>query len=132
MFQPANGFVADHMTATGAWMPQFVRDEFDAFLECGILAHGFLRLRCGACGHDELFSCRRCGFCPSCGARVLYLAPGAGGMAHTVAHLVDHVLPHLAAHWWQIDCRKRAVRGCRCSPVLDLFVANVSNVILSR
>jgi len=29
-------------------------DEFDALLECGILAHGFLRLRCGDCGHDKL------------------------------------------------------------------------------
>ena len=40
-------------------LPQFVKDEFDAFLECGILAHGFLRLRCGDCGHDKLvaFSC---------------------------------------------------------------------------
>jgi len=26
--------------------------QFDAFLECGILAHGFLRLRCDDCGHD--------------------------------------------------------------------------------
>ena len=30
------------------------KDEFDAFLECGNLAHGFLRLRCGDCGHDKL------------------------------------------------------------------------------
>jgi hypothetical protein len=28
----------------------------DAFLECGILAHGFLRLRCGECGHDKLLT----------------------------------------------------------------------------
>ncbi len=43
--------------------PRFVRDEFAAFLGCGILAHGFLRLRCGECGHDELvaFSCKRRG-----------------------------------------------------------------------
>ncbi len=36
----------------------------DAFLECGILAHGFLRLRCGDCGHDKrvAFSCKRRGF----------------------------------------------------------------------
>jgi hypothetical protein len=26
---------------------------FDAFLECGILAHGLLRLRCDDCGHDK-------------------------------------------------------------------------------
>ena len=28
-------------------LPRFIKNEFDAFLECGILAHGFLRLRCG-------------------------------------------------------------------------------------
>ena len=34
-----------------------------AFLECGILAHGFLRLHCAECGHDKLlaFSCKRRG-----------------------------------------------------------------------
>ena len=26
---------------TGAGLPQFVKDEFEAFLQCGILAHGF-------------------------------------------------------------------------------------------
>jgi hypothetical protein len=30
-----------------AELPRIIRDEFDAFLECGILAHEFLRLRCG-------------------------------------------------------------------------------------
>ncbi len=71
----------------GAGLPQFVKDEFDAFLECGILAHGFLRLRCGDCGQDNLvaFSCKRRGFSPSYGAR---------RMAQTAAHLVDHVVPH--------------------------------------
>ena len=50
--------------AAGADLPQFVKDEFDAFLECGILAQGFLRLSCGDCGHDKLvaFSCKRRGF----------------------------------------------------------------------
>jgi hypothetical protein len=39
------------------------RDEFDAFLEYGILAHGFLRLRYAGHGHEELvaFSCKRRG-----------------------------------------------------------------------
>ena len=74
--------------AAGTDLPQFVKDEFDAFLECGILAHGSLRLRCGDCGHDKLvaFSCKRRGFCPSCGAR---------RMAKTAAHLVDHVIPRV-------------------------------------
>jgi hypothetical protein len=30
---------------TGASLPDFVKDEFDVFLECGILAHCFLSLR---------------------------------------------------------------------------------------
>jgi hypothetical protein len=38
----------------GADLAQFVEDGFDAFLECGILAHGFLRPRRGDCGHDKL------------------------------------------------------------------------------
>ena len=36
---------------TGAGLPDFVKDELDAFLECGILAHGFPRLRCAQSAH---------------------------------------------------------------------------------
>ena len=59
--QHAATFFAKVEAAAGADLPQFVKDEFDAFLECGILAHGFLRLRCGDCEHDKLvaFSCKR-------------------------------------------------------------------------
>lgn len=69
-------------------LPQFAKDEFVAFLECSILAHGFLRLRGGDCSHEKLvaFSCKRRGPCPSCGVR---------RMAQTAAHLVDHVNPHV-------------------------------------
>ena len=42
--QHAATFFEQAGSAAGADLPQFVRDEFDAFLECGILAHGFLRL----------------------------------------------------------------------------------------
>jgi hypothetical protein len=39
-------FFAQAEEAAGADLAQlFVKDDFDAFLECGILAHGFLRLR---------------------------------------------------------------------------------------
>ena len=38
--------VAQTEETAGARLPRFVCDAFDAFLECGILAHGFLRLRC--------------------------------------------------------------------------------------
>ena len=94
--QHAASFIAHTEASTGAELPRFVKDEFDAFLECGILAHGFLRLRCGECGHDKLlaFSCRRRGFCPSCGAR---------RMSQTAAHLVDHVIPHVPVRQWVLS-----------------------------
>mgnify|MGYP006053071557 FL=1 len=96
MQQHAATFFAQAEDAAGADLPQFVKDEFDAFLECGILAHGFLRLRCGDCGHDKLvaFSCKRRGFCPSCGAR---------RMSQTAAHLLDHVIPHVPVRQWVLS-----------------------------
>jgi len=89
-------FIAQSEGAAGADLPQFIKDEFDAFLECSILAHGLLRLRCGDCGHDKLVasSCKRRGFCPSCGAR---------RMAQTAAHLVDHVIPHVPVRQWVLS-----------------------------
>src|SRR5436309_14092999 len=73
--------------------PHFVEQELRAFLRCGILAHGFLRLHCDDCGHDRLvaFSCKRRGFCPSCGGR---------RMADTAAHLVERVLPVVPVRQW--------------------------------
>ena len=74
-------------------MAHYDKDEFEAYLKCGILAHGFLRLRCVECGHDKLlaFSCKRRGFCPSCGAR---------RMGQSAAHLVDHVIPAVPVRQW--------------------------------
>ncbi len=89
-------FIEQAEAEPGAELPRFVKDEFDAFLECGILAHGFLRLHCADCGHDKLvaFSCKRRGFCPSCGAR---------RMAQTAAHLVGHVIPHVPVRQWVLS-----------------------------
>ena len=72
-----------------------VKDEFDALLDCGILAHGFLRMRRGDCGHDKLvaFSCKRRGFCRSC------VRP----MAQTAAHLVEQVIPHVPVRQWVLS-----------------------------
>lgn len=41
----AASFIAHTEADTGTELPRFIKDEFDAFLECCILAHGFLRLR---------------------------------------------------------------------------------------
>ncbi len=94
--QHAASFIAHTEASTGSELPRFIKEEFDAFLECGILAHGFLRLRCGECGHDKLlaFSCKRRGFCLSCGAR---------RMSQTAAHLVDHVIPYVPVRQWVLS-----------------------------
>ncbi len=84
-----------------AWsVPEHVEREFRRYLECGILAHGFARARCGQCGHDFLiaFSCKGRGVCPSCNAR---------RMVETAAHLTDHVLPPLPLRQWVLAVPKR-------------------------
>ena len=80
----------------GVSLPHFVREEFEAYLECGRLEYGFLRVKCDACRHEKLvaFSCKRRGFCPSCGARC---------MAETAAHLVEHVLPEQPIRQWVLS-----------------------------
>jgi len=70
----------------GVGLPSYVYKEFDAYLKCGILAHGFLRLRCEACHVESVvgFSCKKRGFCPSCcGKR----------MNEAAAHLTENILP---------------------------------------
>src|SRR5262249_49096892 len=64
-------------------LPAYVEREFYDYLQCGILAHGFLRLGCDTCKKELLvpFSCKRRGFCPSCAGR---------RMAQMAAHLVRH------------------------------------------
>jgi len=78
-------------------VPGFVEREFRDYLTCGVLAaRGFIRVRCGSCGHERLvpFSCRRRGWCPSCGGR---------RMAETAAHLVDHVFPIVPVRQWVLS-----------------------------
>ena len=81
-------------------MPEHVEREFRRYLECGILAHGFARARCGECGHDFLiaFSCKGRGVCPSCNTR---------RMVETAAHLADHVIPRLPVRQWVLAMPKR-------------------------
>ena len=57
----------------GKYLLHYVERKFDDFLRCGRLEHGFLRMVCGDCKHEKLvaFSCKRRGFCPSCGARII-------------------------------------------------------------
>ena len=49
--------------AAGRSLPQYVREEFEAYLNCDPLEHGFLRVRCEDCHAQKLvaFSCKRRG-----------------------------------------------------------------------
>jgi hypothetical protein len=80
----------------GRPLPDFVEKEFRDYLKCGILAHGFLRAKCESCSSESLiaFSCKRRGFCPSCGAR---------RMSESAIHLVDEVLPINPIRQWVLS-----------------------------
>jgi hypothetical protein len=58
--------------------------------------HGFLRVRFTGCHAEKLvaFSCKRRGFCPSCGAR---------RMVESAALLVDEVLPAVPMRQWVLS-----------------------------
>jgi hypothetical protein len=77
-------------------LPAYVEREFYDYLQCGILAHGFLRLGCDTCKKEMLlaFSCKRRGFCPSCAGR---------RMAQTAAHLVEGVIPWVPTRQWVVS-----------------------------
>jgi hypothetical protein len=76
--------------------PPMCKREFYDSLQCGILAHGFLRLGCDTCQKELLlpFSCKRRGFCPSCAGR---------RMAQTAAHLVECVIPWVPTRQWVVS-----------------------------
>jgi hypothetical protein len=63
-------FLAEQRSAEHE-VQRFVEREFCAFLECGVLSLGFLRVHCGSFGMDRVvgFSCKKRGWCPSCGGR---------------------------------------------------------------
>jgi ribosomal protein S27E len=90
---PITAAPAYQIEQSGGNLPKFVRQEFEDYLKCGLLEHGFLRVKCDGCRHEHLvaFSCKRRGFCPSCGAR---------RMVESAAHLVDHVFPEVAVRQW--------------------------------
>jgi hypothetical protein len=54
--------VRDHLETFLGWaretydkpLPPYVEDELRSYLRCGVFAHGFVRCRCEACGHDLL------------------------------------------------------------------------------
>ena len=86
----------DQLSLQGKSLPDRVHREFKAYLKCGCLEHGFLRVRCDKCHFERLvaFSCKQRGFCPSCGAR---------RMVEAAALLADEVFPGVPFRQWVIS-----------------------------
>lgn len=87
---------AAHLAGQGTQLPEHVRREFEEYLRCGRLEHGFMRVRCDECHHEYLvaFSCKRRGFCLSCGARRI---------AEHAALLVEEVFPEQPVRQWVLS-----------------------------
>jgi hypothetical protein len=114
----------------GRPLPDYVQAEFDAYLKCGRLEEGFLRLRCEQCHAEKLvaFSCKKRGFCPSCGAR---------RMAETAATLADEVLPERPLRQWVLSLPMAlrfllATRPAVLSAVLGVVYRTISGHLLSE
>ena len=77
-------------------LPAHVEKELRAYLECGLLPYGFLRVQCEDCREDRVvaFSCQRRSFCPSCMGR---------RMSDTAARLTDEVLPRVPVRQWVLS-----------------------------
>ncbi len=111
-------------------LPRFVVRELEAYLECGLLEHGLVHLRCCDCGEELVvaFSCKKRGFCPSCVAR---------RMSDTAAHLVDDVLPEVPARQWvySLPWRLRSLLGYDrrlWAEVMSAFTGAVSSSLRRR
>jgi hypothetical protein len=114
----------------GGELPAFVKDELDAYFRCGILAHGFLRVRCKDCGHSRVvaWSCKRRGFCPSCAGR---------RMADTAAFCVDHLFPKVPIRQYVLTVPvhfrfRMAYSPALTSAVLRCFIAAITSDLLRR
>ena len=111
-------------------MPRFVERELRSFLDCGILARGFLRVHCDVCRLDRLvaFSCKGRAFCPSCCGR---------RMSDTAAHLVDRVFPEVPVRQWVLSVPfalryRLAYDSSLVRDVLQIFVRAVFASIRRR
>jgi hypothetical protein len=111
-------------------VPHFVERELRSFLDCGVLANGFLRVHCDACGKDLVvpFSCKGRSVCSSCCGR---------RMADTAAHLVDRVFPIVPVRQWVLSLPfalryRLAYDSGLVSDVLHIFIQTVFSSLRNR
>jgi ribosomal protein S27E len=134
---PLYGIVSEHLETFLARqqvrdrpVPYFVERELREFLECGVLANGFLRVHCDACGKDRVvpFRARGRSVCSSCCGR---------RMADTAAHLVDRVFPTVPIRQWVLslpfELRYRlAYDSSLVRDVLRIFIQTIFSSLRRR
>jgi hypothetical protein len=105
-------------SVSGRGLPAYVERDLRAYLDCGLLARGFARIRCPDCGFERLvaFSCKA-RTCPSCNGR---------RMEDAAEHLVEDVFPHAPVRQWVLSFPRRirflAARDTKvASRLLDVF-----------
>lgn len=131
------GIVSENLVAflyrqheRGRTVPRFVERELQSFLDCGVLANGFLRVHCDVCGKDRVvaFSCKGRSVCSSCCGR---------RMADTAAHLVDRVFPKVPVRQWVLSLPfalryRLAYDSGLLRDVLHIFIQAVFSWLRSR
>ncbi len=113
---------ARERSANGRGLPSFVERDLRGYLDCGILARGFVRVRCPDCSFERLvaFSCKA-HICPSCAAR---------RMEDGAAHLVRNVFPAVPVRQWVLSLPRRvrflaAREATLASRLLSIFIGAV-------
>ena len=98
-------------------------------IECGILAHGFLRLRCAIAATTSWSL-------SAASAAGSALSGGSWRMSETTAHLVDHVIRHVPVRQCVRVCRLRLPIPLRmllaAQPLLMTLVLQVVRQVITR
>jgi hypothetical protein len=119
-YQVVPGHLATFLSepeADGVPLSQYITNEFEAFLNCGIAAHGFLRLACAQCCQEKIaaFSCKKRGWCPLCYAK---------RQAEVALHLLDDILPRAPyrqmVRGFSFPLRLSAIRQISMSSASDM------------
>jgi Putative transposase/Transposase zinc-binding domain len=109
-------------------IPFYIHREFQGFIKCGILAHGFACAHCEACNHEFLvgFSCKL-RLCPSCCGR---------GMAETAAHIQENVIGQLPVRQWVVSFPKRIRYYLQTDAILQkvlrIVAVEIRNKVIER
>jgi len=117
-------FINEQQRVASHNIPEFVKNEFENYLNCGIPENGFVRTYCYTCRLTGIvaFSCKQRGFCPSCCAR---------RMNDEAAHLVDNVLPRVKYRQWVLSFPYKlrylmAYNSSLTNSILSIYVKEIS------